>query len=203
MPRLAHGWKLAPPLDVPREVIDGFVRPAVRAVPRAIAARLKPCRISLPAQLEAGRLASQWSETPDALVIAVAAEGTDAHDLALELLVCLGQALWETTSPAERAACLKLLRAEIDAGVAGEIDEAALAEKRRLLSGPAAARSRRRLERYARAWFASTVAEYVHCLWHDVAVRAGPEHLPPDWLRRRLELLERWFPPGRGFRLFA
>jgi hypothetical protein len=94
------------------------------------------------------------------------------------------------------------LSAEIEAGVSGEIDEEALAEKRALLGSRVSARSRRRLERYARASFAGTAAEYIHCLWHDVTVRSGPEHLPAPWLRRRLQMLAGWFPPNRGYRLF-
>ena len=58
------------------------------------------------------------------------------------------------------------------------------------------------LERYAAASFAATVAEYIHSLWHDVAVRTETEHLPAPWLRRRLDMLARWFPPGRGYRLY-
>jgi hypothetical protein len=54
--------------------------------------------------------------------------------------------------------------------VTGEIDEQALEEKRWLLSSAVLARSRNRLLRYAGASFASTAAEYVHCLWHDVTV---------------------------------
>ncbi len=201
--RLAHGWRLAGRPEAAAEVIREFIRPAVRAVPGAIAARLKPCSVLLPARLDGPDVVSRWVETEAALEITAASEGIDAHDLALELLVCVGQALWATTSAAERAAWLRLLRAEIDARVAGEIDEEALAEKRRLLSSPAAASSRRRLEAYARTAFAGTVAEYIHCLWHDVTVREGPRHLPARWLRERLQMLARWFPPGRGYRLWA
>jgi hypothetical protein len=72
--------------------------------------------------------------------------------------------------------------------------------------GDAASRSDannvKRLTRYGRASFAGTVAEYVHCLWHEVTVRTGPDYLPVPPLRRRLELLARWFPPNRGYRLF-
>jgi hypothetical protein len=97
---------------------------------------------------------------------------------------------------------LKLVAAEIEAGVPGEIDEAALREKRVLFSSRASARSPARLELYAQASFGGTVAEYIHCLWHDVTVRSGSEHLPAPWLRRRLELLASWFPPDRGHRLY-
>lgn len=112
----------------------------------------------------------------------------------MEVLLCVGQALWETTTPAEREAWLRVIGAEIEAGVEGEIDEDALREKQALLGGLESARSRRRLLRYAGASFASTAAEYVHTRWHDVTVREGPEHLPARWLKVRLELMQRWFP---------
>jgi hypothetical protein len=200
--RLAHGWRLAERPDVSEEIIRNFIRPAVRAVPRALAARLKPCRIGLSSRLMNAALASQWVEAHDWLDIEVASEGIDGHDLAMETLLCLGQAIWEVALPGERKAFLKLLAEEIEAGVSGEIDEEAAREKRALFSSRASASSRTHLERYAGASFAGTVAEYIHCLWHDVTVRTGRVHLPVPWLRRRLELLARWFPPDRGHRLF-
>jgi hypothetical protein len=200
--RLAHGWRLADRTDVSEEIIREFIRPAVRAVPSALAARLKSCRISLQSRLTNAALVSQWVEVHEWLEIEVASEGIDGHDLAMEVLLCLGQALGEAAFLTEREAYLKLLRTEIEAGVEGEIDEEALREKRALFSSHASARSRTRLERYARASFAGTVAEYIHCLWHDVTVRSGPEHLPVPWLRRRLEVFACWFPPDRGHRLF-
>lgn len=84
----------------------------------------------------------------------------------------------------------------------GEIDQESLREKRSLFSCRAFARSQSRLEQYARSSIGATVAEYVHCLWHDVIVRTGSEPLPALWLRRRLELPARWLPPDRGHRLF-
>jgi hypothetical protein len=199
---LAHGWRLIGRTDVSEEIIRDYIRPAMRAAPRSLAARLKSCHISLPARLTNAALASQWVQTGDGLEIEVASEGIDGHDLAMELLVCLGQALWETALPSERRTYLKLLTSEIDAAVSGEIDEDSLREKKAMFASRDAARSRTRLERYARASFAGTVAEYIHCLWHDVSVRTGRDHLPAIWLRRRLELLASWFPPDRGHRLF-
>jgi hypothetical protein len=169
--RLAHGWRLVDRPDVSREMIRNFLRPAVRAVPRSLAARFKSCRISLKPRLTDADLTSRWVQSQDGLDIEVASDGIEEHDLVLEVLLCLGQALWEIALPAERQAYLKLLAAEIEAGVVGEIDEEALREKHSILSSRESARSRTCLERYAQASFGGTVAEYIHCLWHDVTVR--------------------------------
>ncbi len=190
---------------LPLEIVREFVVPAARAVPSTMAKRIGNCRIILTARLErpgGAELSSRWSDAGAKLEIVVAANDVSPHDVAIEILLCLGQALWEKTTAAEREAYWKMLGAEIEAGAAGEIDEAALREKRALLASRISARSLRRFQKYARASFAATAAEYVHCLWHDVTIRSGPEHLPAAWLRRRLEMLARWFPPKRGYRLF-
>jgi len=201
--RLAHGWRLETTAPAPRGLIRDFIRPAVRAVPARIAARMGGCRISLARQLLDENWSSDWNWTPEGVDIALGTEGRDDHDVGLELLLCLGEALWEKLEDAEIEGYLQLLSGEMRAGVPGEIDEEALRHKRVLLSSRASARSRSRLRQYARSSFAGTAAEYIHSLWHDVTVRSGPEHLPAEALRRRLALLARWFPPRRGYRLFA
>jgi len=160
------------------------------------------CRIALVPRFDDPLRASQWSETGQIVDICVATLSAQEHDVALELLLCLGQVLWERLSSTEREAYWRLIKAEIDGGVTGEIDEDALAAKRVLMANHAHAGSPRYLEQYGRASFAAAAAEYVHCLWHDVNIRTGPEYLPALHLRRRLRLLERWFPPNPGYRLF-
>jgi hypothetical protein len=199
--RLAHSWILTCDAGISAALAGDFIRPAVRAVPSSLARRLGGCHIRLLAQAEPDVI-SRWSETRAGLELSLPAGGSEDHDVALELLVCLGQALWERLSPAELRAYWTLLRDEIDSGIEGEIDEQALAEKRSLFESRSHASSPARLESYARASFAGTAAEYVHSLWHDVSIRAGPEFLPADVLRRRLMPLARWFPPDRGYRLF-
>jgi hypothetical protein len=201
MPRLAHGWRLTAAPEVAPELIREFVRPPVHAVPGTMARRLGPCRISVHVRLPEPELASQWKEAEGELQVDVAAEGLEPHDVALELLLCLGQALWEKADNSELEAYARVLQDEIESGVSGEIDPEALAEKQSLLSSRVLASSPRQFRRYARASFSGTAAEYVHCLWHDVTLREGPEFLPPGALMRRLELLARWFPPDRGYRL--
>jgi hypothetical protein len=178
-----------------------FIRPAVRAVPSSLARRLGSCQISLPPEVAAG-VASRWTTANGELEVSVTTAGIEEHDIAMELLVCLGQGLWVRLADGELRAYWMLLNDEISMGIEGEIDEQALEEKRSLFESRSHANNVKRLTCYARASFAGTVAEYVHCLWHEVTVRTGPDYLPVVPLRRRLELMARWFPPNRGYRLF-
>ena len=195
--RVAAQGEASPPL------IREFIRPAVRAVPSRMASQLGLCRVSLESSLGSPDLASQWTATGRGVEISLAATDREEHDVAMEMLLCMGQALWERLPDSQRKAYWLLLDAEIRAGIAGEIDEEALREKRALMASRFSAASGTRLEWYGGASFAGTAAEYVHCLWHDVEVRSGPDYLPALQLRRRLELLSRWFPPDRGYRLFG
>jgi hypothetical protein len=166
-----------------------------------MAGRLGPCQIWLLSQTEED-VASRWTTTRGGLEVSVTTREVEEHDIAMELLVCLGQALWEKLSRAEKRAYWIVLRDEIDSKIEGEIDEQALAAKRTLFTNRSHANSARHLERYGGASFAGTAAEYVHCLWHDVSIRSGADYLAVEFLRRRLELIARWFPPDRGYRLF-
>lgn len=200
--RLAHGWTLVRQPAVPESLVREFIRPAVRAIPSAMAKRLGSCRIEL-GELENPELSSQWTAGEGRLDVFVAIAGSDPHDVAMELLLCLGEALWERLRDEEARSYWKLLDDEIVSDIPGEIDEQALEFKRSLMSSTENVGLLNLLLRYGRASFASTAAEYVHCLWHDVTVRTGPECLPAPQLRRRLELLAKWFPPDRGYRLFG
>jgi hypothetical protein len=197
--RLAHGWRLMGPARAPGEVVRKFVRPAVRAVPPLMARRLGRCRFLL-LPLADSEVTSRWAESGLDLDVTVTTSGLEGHDIAMELLLCLGQALWGRMTAEEVRAYWSLLDQELTEAVTGEIDEQALEEKRLLLAGRG--HREEQLKRYGFASFAGTAAEYVHCLWHDVTVCAGPDHLPAQQLRRRLALLARWFPAGRGYRLY-
>lgn len=199
--RLAHGWTLVRGPSLSATLVREFIRPAVRAVPTSLARRLGSCQISLPPEVTSG-VASRWTTANGGLEVSVTTAGIEEHDAAMELLLCLGQGLWERLSDGELRAYWMLLCDEISMGILGEIDEQALEEKRSLFESRSHANNVKRLTDYARASFAGSVAEYVHCLWHEVTVRTGPDYLPVAPLRRRLELMARWFPPNRGYRLF-
>ena len=200
--RLAHGWELAVPRRTSAALMRDFVRPAVRAVPSRMARQLGFCRFRLVLDLGRANVASEWTAGEREVNISIATSRRSAHDVAMELLLCLGQALWQKLTSEQVKAYWLLLECEFREEVKGEIDEDAVREKRALLAGQISATSDRRLERYGWASFAGTAAEYVHCLWHDVEVVSGAEHLPAQQLRRRLDLLANWFPPDRGHKLY-
>lgn len=201
--RLAHGWRLRNRSGLPPETVRDFLRAPVRAIPPALASKIGACRIEVLPLLDPPDLASRWTVARHWLEIQLACADIEPHDLALELLISIGQCAWERSGRGGHEGWLRLLDAEIAAGAVGEIDEDTFELKRTLLGSRAAAANLALIEGYAAASYAATLAEYVHCLWHDVSVRSGPEHLDPAVLRRRLELLARWFPPGRGRRLFG
>jgi hypothetical protein len=200
--RLGHGWELSAVYATSATLISRFIRPAVRSIPPAMALQLGFCRVSVVDDLGGPTVVSRWTDTGRELEIEIATAGREGHDVALDLLLCVGQALWTKLTGDQQKAYWLLLDAELRAGIPGEIDEDALRQKKALLSGRFSATSSRRLERYGAASFAGTAAEYIHCLWHDVTIRSGPDFLPAPQLRRRLRLLSQWYPPAPGHQLF-
>ena len=177
---------------------DETIRSALASLPPPLARRLGSVHFTVLDSL--GRCSSRWTRTGEGIEVELSGEDTNPHDCALELLTCLGQGVWESARRDERRAWLELLSEEMEAGVRGEIDEPSLDEKRLILSSSLLARSPRRLEKYARAAYAGTLAEYLHSLWHRVTVRRGPDFLPAIRLHGRFALFRRWFPqdPGRN-----
>src|ERR1022692_1399450 len=98
--RLAHGWTLVRDPSLSSALVREFIRPAVRAVPSSLVRRLGSCRISLPAEVAAG-VASRWTPASGGLEVSVMTAGIEEHDVAMELLLCLGQGLWERLSDGE------------------------------------------------------------------------------------------------------
>src|SRR5260370_17145770 len=152
------------------------IREALANVPAALARRLGAVQFDLRASEE--EVASRWRWGKSGVELEVNPNETSPHDCALELLTCLGQALWNSASLEERRAWLKLLREEIEAEVEGEIDERALREKRAMLTSRVLAASPRRMERDAEASFAGTMAEYVHTRCHEVTVQPRLDYPP-------------------------
>lgn len=193
-----------------------MVREPAQAVPNPIAERVGKLRVLIVPYLacsDSGDLVcrskpkaeshcSAWVESTDRTNLVLSCRELDAHDTGFEFLASVAELLRPRLTSLELEAFTRLLDAELREGVRGEIDEDALGAKQVLL-GRSWRRTRMQFERYRDVALVSTVAEYIHGLWHDVQIRVGPEHLPLPQLRRRMMLLAELFPPNPGYRVFA
>ena len=100
---------------IPVEVsqAEEAIREALACLPEPLAQRLGPVRFAVRASDE--DVESRWRWGNVGVEVEVNERETSAHDCALELLTCLGQALWHSGSAGERRAWLKLLRQETPA----------------------------------------------------------------------------------------
>lgn len=201
---LAHGWRLHGLDPVLLEQAGAILHEPAAAIPAALAGRLGALRVfAVPfiacggesefvaVEPPSGELhSSLWIEQPQGTALFLSLRETNAHDTGFELLAAVADLAVPRLTDQEFAAYARLLDREQREGAQGEIDDDALEAKNAADPG------------YAAASLAATLAEYMHALWHDVEVRMGQPHLDPKFLRRRFELLERWFPPNPGDRLF-
>ena len=214
---LAHGWEIHSMTALTPAEERTMVREPAQAVPARIAERIGALRVLMVpyiACVETGDLVSlvkpkgethtaAWVETSERTNLLLACREVDAHDTGFEFLASVAELLRPRLSNAELAAYDELLDEELRHGVRGEIDEESLSAKQALLAIRPWRRSRLQYEPYRDISLVSTVAEYIHGLWHDVQIRVGPEHLPLEQLRRRMTLMSNLFPPNPGYAVFA
>jgi hypothetical protein len=214
--RLAHDWEFHSSVTLTPAEERTMVREPALAVPEIIAKRLGKFRVLVVPYIacqEAGDIVCRakpegethtavWVETPERLSLVLPCRELDAHDTGFEFLASVGELLRPRLLKEELDRYTQLLEEEIHLGVPGEIDDEARAAKLTYLSRHPG-RHRSQFEPYRDTSFVSTVAEYMHGMWHDVQIRVGPEHLPLPQLRARMELLAAMFPPNTGYRVFA
>jgi hypothetical protein len=215
--RLAHDWEMHSAVTLTPAEDRTMVREPAAAVPDAIARRIGKLRVLVVpfvACSPAGDLVA-WTKPEGESHTAVWIEGEsgtdlvlpcrelDAHDTGFEFLASVAELLRGRLSEDELGRFTQLLQEEMQLGVTGEIDEEAFAAKQPLLSGRPRRLGHERFEAYRDTSLVSTLAEYMHGLWHDVQIRVGPEHLPVRQLRRRMKLLAELFPPNEGYSVFA
>lgn len=214
---LAHGWELHSAVTLSPAEERTIVREPAQAVPACIAERIGKVRVLIVPYLgcsESGDVilfakpkgethSAVWMESGERVHLLIACRELDPHDTGFEFLAAVAELMQPKLSDPEAERYTRLLEEELRAGVRGEIDEDAGALKRSLVGSRGWHRNRAQFEQYRDVSFVSTLAEYMHGLWHDVQVRCGPEHLPVAELRRRMNLLAEMFPPNPGYRVFA
>jgi hypothetical protein len=214
---LAHGWEIHSMVTLSRVEERTMVREPAQAVPTIIAQRIGPLRVLMVpyiACMESGDVVcpvkpkgethtAAWVESGERTSLLLAYREVDAHDTGFEFLASVAELLRPHLTNPELEAYDELLDEELRHGVRGEIDEESLKAKQSLLAIRSWRRSRFQYERYRDVSLLSTIAEYMHGLWHDVQIRVGPEHLPLQQLRRRMILVSNLFPPNPGYAVFA
>ncbi|HLI30128.1 MAG TPA: hypothetical protein VKV79_03380 [Terriglobia bacterium] len=215
---LPHGWELHAALLLTPAEERTMVREPADAVPEPLAARLGKLRVlAVPyvGCFEAGDAVcfakpagethtAVWLEAEGRTHLILACREVDAHDTGFEFLASVAQISLPKLAPQDLAKYARLLEEELRQSVSGEIDKEALAAKESYLKfGSSAAAKTAQFEKYRDVSLASTLAEYMHGLWHDVQIRVGPEHLPVEQLRLRMMSLAEIFPPNPGYNLFA
>lgn len=215
---LAHGWEMnyAVPLGPSEERMA--VRDPAQAVPDALAERLGPIRVLLVpyiACLEDGDAVCfskprgeahtvAWVEADSRTNILLACRELDAHDTGFEFLASIAELARPRLTAVELEQYSELLRQELEQNIRGEMDKETLAAKQGV-AGPRTVRRRKseKFDQYRDLSLVSSLAEYMHGLWHDVQIQTGPDHLPLPQLRQRIQLMARIFPPNPGYEVFS
>ena len=214
---LAHGWEIHSMTTLSPAEDRTMAREPAQAVPEKIAERIGALRVLIVpyiACLESGDAISAtkpkgeshtaaWVESGERTHLILACREVDAHDTGFEFLASVAELLRPRLTVSEFAAYDELLEEELRHGVRGEIDEESLTAKQALLAIRPWRRSRLQYEPYRDVSLVSTLAEYMHGLWHDVQIRVGPQHLPLEQLRRRMTVMAKLFPPNPGYAVFA
>ncbi len=216
--KLPHGWELHAALLLTPAEERAMVREPSHAAPDPLAARLGKLRVlAVPfiGCFETGdavcftKPAGEthtvvWMEAGARTHLVLACRELDAHDTGFEFLASIAQLSIPKLTPQELSSYTRLVEEELRQGISGEIDKDALDAKAAYLKFRGAAGLKAaQFEKYRDVSLVSTLAEYMHGLWHDVQIRIGPEHLPVQQLRCRMTRLAELFPPNAGYNLFA
>lgn len=216
---LAHEWELWPGVRLSPAEDRTMVREPAHAVPAGLAERLGKVRILVVpfvACSDAGDAVcfskpsgeshtAVWAEGDERTSLVLACRELDAHDTGFELLASIAQMALSKISSREMGEYAQLIEDEIQRGVPGEIDKDAFDAKKAYLKkcDPGGAKAASQLSQYLDVSLVSTLAEYMHGLWHDVQIRVGPDYLPVAQLQKRMIWLSGVFPPNPGYNLFA
>jgi len=216
--RLSHDWEMHSAVLLSPAEERTMVREPAQAVPAPVAQRLGKLRVLVVPYVScsaSGDLvcfskprgethSSVRLEADERIHLILPCRELDAHDTGFEFLASIAELLHPRLEAPELERYSQLVEEELRAGVQGEIDEDAVAAKQPVLKNRTShRRGRSPFDRYRDVSFVSTMAEYMHGLWHDVQIRVGPEHLPLPQLRRRITLLAEMFPPNAGYNVFA
>jgi hypothetical protein len=140
---------------------------------------------------------------PDSATLIVAIQDLSPNEYHYNLFNAVASLAWEVTPLETREAWTQSLKEELKRGVHGEIDEVSWQRKNEVLAKQAQpTRDTKLLRDYVRASFIDTATLFLHGICCDIDVEPSPRQIPSTEIRRRLELLRRFYPLGDGYALF-
>jgi hypothetical protein len=139
----------------------------------------------------------------DGQVLLFAFEDRDVGEYHYRFFQAMAAVTAERMSAEVEGEYLSLIRNELRNNIHGEVDEVSWEMKMALLERQSKFHgSNKSLRDYAGHSFIDTMTLYLHGICCDLDVETGPRQLASRHLRKRLELLEREFPPPSGYAVF-
>lgn len=135
-------------------------------------------------------------------VLAFALKDQEVADYHYHFYRLLAELVTEQWADKARTEYTDLIREELEREVHGEVDELSWKLKQGLAHRKASTRESKASREYVRQSFIDTMTLYLHGICCDIDVEAGPRQIPGRYLRRRLELLQRLYPPPSGYAVF-
>ncbi len=141
--------------------------------------------------------------TRDEAVLAFALKDQEVAEYHYHFYHLLSQLVADQWSDDARTRYTDLIREELRVGVHGEVDEISWNLKQTIVATKnPGSKDTRAFRDYIRQSFIDTLTLYMHGICCDIDVETGPRQIPSRYLRRRLELLEKLYPPPSGYAVF-
>lgn len=205
--------------SLPEEDLAASIREPFASLPPALAQQLPQLHLFLvPYLRSAGRQADiivfeapdpkDRSDSfqiigPENASLVIATEDVSPNAYHYNLYSALSSLAWEVAPSDVRQAWAKSIKEELKRGVHGEIDEISWQRKNEVLSKQSQPlRDSKLLRAYLRASYIDTMTLFLHGICCDIDVEPSPRQIPSVEIRRRLELLRRFYPLGEGYALF-
>jgi hypothetical protein len=211
-------------LPLTEEDIREYLEEPIAALPPSVLSQLPKVSILLVPYLERGREKGagrgelvrmnppsednvSWTSCvlgKEEAVLAFALKDQEVADYHYHFYHLLAALVAEQWSDEVREEYTALIRAELETAVYGEVDEASWNLKQSLLqrNGKGPRKETKAFRDYVRQSLIDTMTLYLHGICCDIDVETGPRQIPSRCLRRRLQLLEKLYPPPTGYNVF-
>ena len=217
---LGHTFSYFSAMPVAEEDLKQYLHEPIAALPPKLCALLPRIGIVLVPFIEKGtgrsgdavafqqpkeprQLFSSAIVRPDSATFFFAIKNEEVSGYHYSLYNAIASLVFERLSPEARDSFFRVLREELTTHVHGEVDERSWRLKQALIRRESKGHEEaKRFQQYAAQAFADTLTLFLHGICCDIDVDTGPRQMPSRYLRKRLELLNKLFPPPEGHTVF-